>query len=212
MGPTIVVLVRHAATEVNLQNPAVLQGARVDPGLSPLGRRQAAALAAALAPLPIKAVYSSSLLRAKETADPIAERHGLAVSVVPEIAEVDVGVWEGQSWQQIERRWPTEHRHFLEAPERSGYLGGENFAQVLERSARAVDALTQRHLFQTIVIVGHNTVNRVLLADWLGLPLVCARKIPQSNAGYNIVAFARHAVAVRTINVVAHLAGLGPDE
>jgi broad specificity phosphatase PhoE len=212
VGPTIVVLVRHAATDANLRQPPVLQGVRVDPGLCPLGRRQAAALGEALALLPINAVCSSRLLRAQQTAAQVAIRHCLPVDLVDELGEVDVGTWEGQSWDEIERRWPSEYRQFLEAPDHFGYLGGENLLQVLERSAPAIGRLTQRHPAQTIVVVGHNTVNRVLLSHWLGLPLAYTRKIPQTNAGFNIVACGRGSVTVRTINVVAHLAGLVPDE
>ena len=209
---TTLVLVRHAATAANLARPSVLQGSSRDNDLDELGVRQASAVAEALALMPLAAVYSSPLKRAARTATAIAERHGSEVQTVDALAEVDVGVWEGCSWEQIVRRWPVEHDAFLSRPSRNGYLGGECFDQVRDRCLPACEALIRRHPDRVVAVIAHNVVNRTLLAHWMAVPLDFTRRIPQVNAGYNIVVFRDGVAKVRTINAAAHLSGLLPPE
>ena len=106
-------LVRHGATANNRARPPRVQGRRTDPGLSPVGRRQAEQTGRALAGLPLKRVYSSPLLRARETALAIAGPHGLSVEVVDDLVEVDVGQWEGRNWDEIQRTDPEAYRLFM---------------------------------------------------------------------------------------------------
>ena len=81
------ILARHAATGLNLQRPFVLQGRSMDPELSELGKKQAEALAGAVSNLKPLALYSSSMLRAMQTAETISNRTGLAVHKLDEIVE-----------------------------------------------------------------------------------------------------------------------------
>ncbi len=203
---TTLILVRHGATAANLAKPYALQGARPDSELAAAGVGQAHAAAAALAALPVSAVYSSPLRRAGATAEAIAHRLGLPVEVESGLIEADTGVWSGLTWEEVERRWPAEHRAFQDDAERHGYLGGENLAEVRDRVLPAVEALAARHGGETVVLVSHGVVNRVLLAHWLGLPLRLARRLPQDNAGFSVVEFSADAAKVRTLNAAAHLA------
>jgi len=84
---------RHGETEANA---ARLIAGSLDVDLTPLGRSQALAAAAALAPLPITAIYSSPMKRARDTARPIAERLALPVAIIPGIAERYWGALEGK--------------------------------------------------------------------------------------------------------------------
>lgn len=84
---------RHGETE---SNAARLIAGSLDVDLTPLGRSQALAAAAALAHAPITAIYSSPLKRARETAEPIAQRLKLPVAIIPGIAERFWGALEGQ--------------------------------------------------------------------------------------------------------------------
>jgi alpha-ribazole phosphatase len=207
---TTLILARHAATAANRRRPPLLQGACHDNELDELGQRQAEALAEALRGDAVAAVYSSPLKRARQTAACVAADHGLEVRPLDALIEADVGSWEGLSWQEIERRWPEERRAFLQDAERFGYLDGENLIQVRDRCLSAILDVAGRHEGGRLVAVGHNVVNRVLLAHWMDIPLKHARRIPQSNAGFNVVAFSDGKVKVRTINSASHLAGLTP--
>lgn len=84
---------RHGETELNERG---LIAGSIETDLTALGRRQAADAAEALAREPITGIFSSPLRRARDTATPIAQRLGLPVAVIAEIAERNWGVLEGQ--------------------------------------------------------------------------------------------------------------------
>lgn len=205
MSLTTLLLVRHAATDANLCKPYLLQGRRLDNALAEIGCRQAEAVGETLAGWPIKHVYSSPLGRALATAAAIARWHHLKIEPSESLIEVAMGPWEGLTWDQIGRDWPTEYQRFQEDPATTGYLGGESFFDVRERAVAGLEVLVGRHSGETIVAVSHNVVNRVVLAHWMAIPLRYARQIPQNNGGYSIVEFTAEKTRVRTINVTGHL-------
>ena len=203
--PTLLLLVRHGATQANVREPYVLQGLRSPTALIALGKEQARAAARALQVFQPSRVYCSPLRRARQTARLMAAGLGLPVAVERALAEVDTGRWTGLSWPEIQRRWPAAYRAFQRDAERHGYLGGENLAQVRDRALPAVESLVARHPGERIVVVSHGVVNRVLLAHWLGLPLRYARRLPQDNAAWNLVQFRGTTGQVRTVNAITHL-------
>ncbi len=198
-------LVRHGATANNWARPPRLQGRRTDPELSEEGHQQARQTGLALADLPIGAVYSSPLLRARQTARAIAEPHGLPVEVVQDLIEVDVGLWEGRSWNEIEKTDPEAYRLFTLDAGVHPYLGGENLGTVQARVIPALKELMADNLGRLIVAVGHNCVNRAYLAHLLAMPLAKYRSIPQDNCGLNLLRYRDGQVKPVTINAVTHL-------
>jgi len=198
-------LIRHGATANNDARPVRLQGRRTDPGLSDQGRDQAERTVRFLSGHTIDAVYSSPLRRARETAEPIARAHGLAVEIVDELIEVDVGVWEGRPWDEIERTDPEAYRLFMADASVHPYLGGENLTTVRERSLPALERLMDENPRRTIVAVAHNVVNRTCLAHWLGLPPKQYRSIPQDNCGINLLRYRGGKVKPVTLNAIEHL-------
>ncbi|MGD9127543.1 MAG: histidine phosphatase family protein [Planctomycetia bacterium] len=198
-------LIRHGATPNNEARPHILQGQRSDPPLSALGEDQAARTSRLLAEVPFTAFYSSPLLRAVQTAQVIAEPHGLEVTPVDELIEVDVGKWDGWDWGRIERETPEAYRAFLDDPSVHPYYGGETSADVLRRGDPAIRALCGRHLGETICIVAHNVMNRTFLANLLGMPMKRFTKLPQDNCGVNLVRFRPDKVKLVMLNGVMHL-------
>ena len=191
---TRLLLMRHAATPGNLCKPYTIQGLRPDSELAPEGVAQAEAVVLP----PIAAAYTSPLIRARETARIVAKD----VPVIEEsgLLEVDVGVWAGLTWDEIALRWPAERAAFEEDAEQHGYFGGENLLQVRERVLPVIARIVVAHPDETVLVVSHGVVNRVLLAHWLGVPLRCARKLPQDNTGCNVIDFHDGVAKVRTIN------------
>jgi broad specificity phosphatase PhoE len=198
-------LIRHGATASNLADPPVLQGRTVDGPLSTDGQRQAAQVAECLAPQLLTAIYSSPLRRAQETADRIARLHDLPVRTLDEITEADVGAWERRSWVEIRVTEPERYAQFQQDPARYGYHQGENLNQVAERVIPAIEATLRVHPGETIAIVGHNVVNRVVLAHALGLPLALARGIVQNNGGINLLRWRDRRMDAVSINAIFHL-------
>lgn len=198
-------LVRHAATANNVAQPPRIQGLGHDVGLSEEGREQARRTADFLADQPITRAFSSPLLRAAQTASIIAAPHGLEPVAVAPLHEVDVGRWEGRSWVDIEREEPEAYRDFITDPAQHGYAGGENLGQVRDRVMPAAEQLLADHLGQIILVVGHNVVNRVLLATLLQVPLSRARGVDQDNCGVNVVRYRHGHMKVLTVNAAFHL-------
>lgn len=200
----LALLIRHGATVNNVCRPVKLQGCGSDPPLSPEGLRQADETARCLATLTFAAVYSSPLLRARQTAEAIALPHGLDVQTIADLTEVDVGQWEGRTWEEVQREWPEAHAAYMNDPGSVPYLGGESFQQVQQRAEPALRQLLDAHVGQMIAVVTHNVVNRVLLAPLLGMPLKFARGIHLDNCGITVV---RHCGVAKliTLNSVLHL-------
>src|SRR6059058_4326560 len=153
---TTLFLIRHAATPANLQKPAKLQGCRTNPDLAPFGVRQATATRDFLAVQPIESVYTSPLRRSFRTAEIIAEPHGLQPTIVDDLTECDVGLWEGRSWEEIKADDPEHYARYHADPSVHGYLGGENFRQVYERATRAIDEILAANEGGTVMVISHH--------------------------------------------------------
>ena len=159
---TVVVLVRHGATEWNETKRA--QG-QADIPLSPRGRAQAAAIGNELADWDLSAVYSSDLARAWDTARAIATPHGLEVTTDPGFREVDQGEWTGLTTTEIKARWPEmwgPARHYTARP------GGESPAEVRARALAALRRVAEAHPDGMVVVVSHGGTIRWLSAEALG--------------------------------------------
>jgi alpha-ribazole phosphatase len=159
---TVVVLVRHGATEWNETKRA--QG-QADIPLSDRGHAQAGDVARQLRDLDVTAVYSSDLARALDTARAIAGEHDLEVVVDPGFREVDQGEWTGLTTSEIKERWPElwgPARHYSARP------GGESPEQVTERALAALARAVEAHPDGTVVVVSHGGTIRWLSAEALG--------------------------------------------
>jgi broad specificity phosphatase PhoE len=201
----LALLIRHGATANNVCYPVKLQGCGSDLPLSAEGCQQAEETGRFLAGARLDAVYASPLLRAQQTAHAIAVPHGLTVQTIPELIEVDVGLWEGHTWSEVEQAWPDEHRRYMDDPGAVPYLSGESFQQVYDRAEPAMRRLLETHLGQIVAVVTHNVVNRVLLAPLLGLPLKLARRIHLDNCGISVLRYRDGAAKLITVNSVTHL-------
>lgn len=201
---TRIYLLRHGQTAWNAEGR--LQG-RIDSPLSALGRAQAARLARALAHLPLAAVYSSPLSRARHTAEAIAVPHGLRVVTLDSLREVGLGVWEGLTMAEIEARFGPVIEARRRDPVGVTPEAGEAMPALAERGMRAVREVVDRHPGGTVVMVAHGALNRVVLLSVLGAPLSSYWRIRQDNAAINIVEFDRDRVRVVLINGTSHLDG-----
>lgn len=198
-------LIRHGATDNNRAVPPRLQGRRTDPPLSAEGLEQSRRAAEALAAEPIACVFSSPLLRARQTAEAIAMPRGLEVEIDDGLIECDVGLWEGLSWEEVQERYPEAHAQFHRSPVENPYLGGENLLAVQSRVVPVIDNLLATNLGRAIAVVAHNVVNRCYLAAVLGLPLEFYRRITQDNCGITILEHRSGRTQVLTINSEWHL-------
>jgi len=149
---TRLLLVRHGESTWNVAGR--WQG-HADPPLSELGERQAAAAAAALSDPP-DAVWTSDLVRARRTAQLLAEPHGLAVRADARLRERDVGEWSGLTRAEIEERWPgwLAARRSPDGFEADEPLAGRALEALRDIAAAAPEA--------TVIVVTHGGVIRTI--------------------------------------------------
>ena len=170
------ILVRHGESEANAKQ--VFAGQQDSP-LTPLGRRQVSAVATALAREPITRVVSSDLVRARETAEAIARRHGLHVETTPALREWDVGELVGLSREQTIARYGDTSRLFRPG---SRTPGGESFEEVASRVIRFFEELTPVAIGRTVCVVAHGMVNRIAAGYYLcTLPRVAQGSSANTN-------------------------------
>ena len=201
-------LIRHGATDCNLARPPRLQG-RTDTRLSELGRQQAERTGQFLSGRGIEAVFSSPLVRARQTAEFVASPYGLEIATVDALTEVDVGDWEGRDWNDIMAAEPEAYRAFMENPADNGYTGGETMQDVLDRALPAFETLLAENLGRRIAVVAHNVVNRTYTAHLLGLPIAKSWLVAQDNCGISVVRLRNGKTKIKTANAVFHLEGPG---
>ncbi len=163
--PERVLLARHGQTVWNAEHR--LQG-QLDSPLTPEGRSQAESLGERLVGRNVSIVCSSPLGRALHTATVIAERLGVDVIEVPELAEVHHGDMAGMTWDEIDARFPTAREE--RAANRYGWAfpGGESYAQARARARRALSACGWLAA-GTPLIVSHEMIGRMLRAELRGL-------------------------------------------
>ncbi|HEX5838227.1 MAG TPA: histidine phosphatase family protein [Anaerolineales bacterium] len=163
-------LVRHGQTDWNLVGRWQGQSPQA-PGLNEAGRAQALALQSQLAGKQFAAVYSSDLLRARQTADLLAEPLGLPVSLDPRLREMDLGDWEGLLSNEISARFPQLLLERDSNPVHTSAPRGETPACVAERVASALDDIVMNHCGQPVLIVAHGLSLAVVFCLARGFPL-----------------------------------------
>lgn len=173
-----ILLVRHGETEWVHKNR--LAGRIPDIHLNEKGVRQADEVAQRLAHLPLRAVYSSPILRCQQTAAPIARSHQLQICELPAMMEVQYGQWEGRELKELAKQkvWHTI-QHF---PSRFRFPEGESMIAVQFRAINALEELAQRHASEMIVVVSHADVIKLALAHYLGVHVDLFQRVAISPA------------------------------
>ncbi|MGH3697574.1 MAG: bifunctional RNase H/acid phosphatase [Pseudonocardiaceae bacterium] len=202
-SPTRLLLLRHGQTEHSVQ---ARYSGRADLPLTELGQRQAAAAAARLAGTDgVAAVLSSPLLRARRTAEPVAEALGVALRLHDGLIETDFGAWEGLTFAEATARDPELHTQWLTdtsvAPP-----GGESMDAVHRRVRRVRDQLIAEHGAATVIVVSHVTPIKSLLRMALDAAPSLLHRLHLDIASLSIAEFYPDGPAtVRLVNDTSHL-------
>ncbi|MDQ8005546.1 MAG: histidine phosphatase family protein [Pedobacter sp.] len=174
-----VYLLRHGETQYNADGNRYC--GRTDIPLTDKGIAQAQAVRLQLQGRKLDAVYSSPLKRANETAK-IASGNNLVIAD-QRLIEIDFGTWEGKRREEFVAENPTLWNNWSEDPAHAAAGGtGENATQVVERVGSFFAEMQQKYKEGTILVVGHNGINRLFMAHKLGMPLKNYRRIVQHNS------------------------------
>ena len=199
-------LVRHAQTTWNAQNR--IQG-HSNPPLSVLGFAQAGRVGAWFAERPVTALYTSHLLRSRQTAEAITRHIGRTAAIHEGLAEIHLGQWEGLMPQDVEARFPGLFEEWRHSPSRVRIPEAEPYEEFRRRILAAFASIVATHQpNDEVIVVSHGGVISALLAEWLDANYDCVlHRLALDNASISVVDCRRHPPTVLGINVTHHLDG-----
>jgi probable phosphoglycerate mutase len=205
---TRIFLIRHGATVLSAEDR--FAGA-TDVALSDEGRQQVRRLAARLHSQSITAVYASPMGRTIETAQILAEPHGLEVLPRDGLREISHGHWEQMTREEVEAKFPEEAAEWGKDPYTFAPAGGESGLAVTARALPALIELVRAHPGESILVISHKATIRLLLSSLLGFdPRRYRDNLDQSPAALNIVDFKDPTRARLTLfNDTSHYADAG---
>lgn len=156
------------------------------------------------------AVYTSPLSRCVRTGSIIAQPWGLTVSPLPGFIDIDYGSWQGKSHDDVQVDDPAGFEGWRRHPHLAVIPGGESLYAATARVAGVLRTILAGHPGDTVVLVGHESVNRILLLLVLDLPLSRYWHLRQDPCAVSIMLHGQDdGWTVRTMNETAHLAGMG---
>lgn len=165
----LLLLIRHGENE--FVKTGKLPGHLPGIHLNERGRKQAQALGEALAHVPLKAIYSSPLERAMETAEPIATSHKLEIIQEAALKDANVGKWQGKSLKVL--RLMNAWKIVQHSPSRFTFPEGESFIDVQTRIVDALEAIVRKHNKpkDIVAVVFHADPIKLAISHFLGLSL-----------------------------------------
>ena len=199
---TEIYLIRHTQAEGNLYR--MMQG-HWDGDVTALGWQEIEALAERFRDLPVDAVYSSDLYRARMTAGALTRR-GLPLHVRKDLRELNMGRWEAKFFGNVWYEEPDATYRFLHDQESWQVDGSETYGQVRERSYAALQDILLRHPGQTVVLVSHGVTLRCLLSAVTGIPLSDTKGLPiGGNTAVSHLFYENGRFTVDYLNDTSHL-------
>ncbi|MEN9234547.1 MAG: histidine phosphatase family protein [Gloeomargarita sp. DG02_3_bins_56] len=206
-SPTRLLLTRHGESTFNAESR--VQGRSDAAELTARGRAMAVATGHLLQGVGIHHLYTSPLRRAQETAQ-LLNLAGVPITPTPHLLEIDLPVWEGLTHAAVRSQFPTDYQHWRTAPEQFVMAGRYPLLELRQQAQQFGQEILPRHPGQTVMVVGHATINRILLVEWLGLKLADYFRLQQSNCGLTVLNFQAQRVQLEALNLVFHTGSLFP--
>lgn len=194
-------LIRHASND--WMKSGRLAGWTPEIHLNDEGRAQAEALGERLATARLRAVYSSPLERALETANAIVAHYTeMEVKLVSDLGEVQYGEWTGKQLRQLARSelW----RVIQQSPARARFPAGESLREMQSRAIAAVEKIVADHPSGAVAVVSHGDVIKALVAHYAGIHLDLFQRIIISPASISIIGLSPAGQAIYRLNDTSH--------
>lgn len=199
---TKIILVRHGQTAWNKEE--IFRG-RIDIDLDEVGIQQAKLLAQSLSKLQINAVYSSPLKRAVNTAIHIANYYELEVNIDDHFIDINYGNWEGKSLKEVKETFKDLYQKWIKDPHLLRIPNGETLEDVRIRAVTGLNQILDKHHQQTITIISHRVVNKVLICALLGLDNSSFWQIKQDTGCFSIFNYEDNNFILTLHNESCHL-------
>jgi len=202
---TSIYLVRHGQTAWNKEE--IFRG-RTDIPLDETGLKQAELVGQYFKEVEIHGVFSSSLSRAWQTAEKVAQLHKIKVQPLQGILDMSFGNWEGRPHQEIRESDNKTYRQWVETPHLVRLPGGESLDDVRMRAMAAMEEVIRNHPGKTLVLVTHRVVNKVLICSILGLDNSHFWQITQDTTAINLIQQRDGKYVLSLLNETCHLKSL----
>jgi broad specificity phosphatase PhoE len=200
---TCIILVRHGQTEWNRVKR--FRG-HADVPLNEIGLAHAEATGQRIAEeWQPTAIFSSPLSQAVKTAEATARHFRLPVQTHLGLTDIDYGEWQGLTPDMARERWPAAIHAWYNEPESALIPGGETLASLRDRGMRTVNELAVLHEGQTIVLVGHTVINRIILLGVMGLGDERFWHIKQDTCAINVFEVEKKDFVMVSLNDTCHL-------
>ena len=172
-------LIRHGETDYN--NSLRFQG-QTDIPLNQKGIEQAESAADFLRNIPLQAIYTSTLIRAKTTAEIIARAKGMELQETDALREMSFGIWENMNTKDIQKKYAKEWKDFFANPANTKIPQGESMSDAQKRVYPVVQEILDQYPEGDVAFVAHGGIIRVLICTMLGLDLNRAWHLHVGNA------------------------------
>lgn len=176
--------------------------------LSPKGVEQAKGAADRLASLTVAVIYASPIERTMQTAQHIAQRHGLDVVVLDGVIEAEYGEWTGGEIAELAKT--DTWRVVQAAPSRARFPGGESLHEMQTRMVGALDAIVEKHPHETVVVVSHADPIKSAIAHYTGMHLDLFQRVHVSPASITVIDFHQYGAQLVKCNDTGSLDDLLP--
>ena len=201
-----VVLLRHGDTRLSPERRFSGVGSG-DPGLSAAGRDQArrAAGAPLLQGRAFTEVLTSPLTRCQETARIVADALGVSIVVDPDLREMDFGLWEEMTFDEVQDSFPEDLRRWRQSAWAPPTGSFETFAALVDRMGTVAERFASRYAGASVVAVTHITPVKALVAHALGAPPSALFRMELSSACFSRISYTGGEASVRLLNDTSHL-------
>lgn len=194
----IILLIRHGENDwVGKKLAGRLPGVHLNQN----GLNQAQALAETLQNLPIKAIYSSPLERALETAQPLAKIKKMETFICENLSEINFGGWQGKTIKQMRRLklWETVQNH----PSQMQFPNGESFVDAQNRLVDCITQISEKYEpFDLVACFSHSDAIRLLVSHYLNVPLDSFQRIHINTASITMVMLTKEHISVPFVNLI----------
>ena len=204
---TEIYLIRHTQAEGNRYR--IMQG-HWDGGVTATGLKQIELLAERFRDLPVDAVYSSDLYRARLTATAITRWGGQELQIDTRLREINVGPWETRFFGNVFHDEPERAYRFIRDPESFSLEGAETYAQVRTRACEALEAIARTNPGRRVAVVSHGVTIRCALSGITGIDLRDVERLPIcKNTAVTHLLWDGERFHLDYYNDASHLAPLG---
>ena len=150
-------------------------------------------------------IYTSPMGRCIATAAAITRAIGIAAKTCDDLNDIDYGAWQFKTFAEAKAQDSALFAAWFATPQRVRFPNGESLQDLAARTADALRVVLARHPDETVVLVGHDSVNRALLLELLELPLAAYWRLAQEPCCINEIDVSAAGVRVRSINATQHL-------